>query len=125
MENAYKTLAPYYDYLHPEEKIFEQKPFFKKLIKKYGVKTCLDCACGTGWHLYMLNSLGIDCRGSDISPDMLSFARKNLKGKNITTKKADFRRLDVAWNKQFDMLICMTTSLPHLLKTKDTIRAPE
>lgn len=45
----------------------------------------MDCACGTGQHLYMLSELGYKVCGSDYSCSMLGVAKENLKklGKNI------------------------------------------
>lgn len=49
----YTHLSIHYDLLQPKEEIFQQEYFFKKLMEKYSIKTCLDCACGTGWHLFI------------------------------------------------------------------------
>jgi ubiquinone/menaquinone biosynthesis C-methylase UbiE len=121
--NHYKRLAKDYDYLNPKEEIFKQRSFFKKLIKEYSVNICLDCACGTGWHLFMLDHLGVECYGSDLSPEMLALAKKNLRRKNIPLKIGDFRKLSKTWEEQFEMVICMTTSLPHMLTDKDAMTA--
>src|SRR3989344_8829697 len=112
MDN-YQNLSVDYDVLQPKEEIFKQEPFFKKLIEKYSIKTCLDCACGTGWHLFMLNKLGLKCAGSDLSDGMLESAGKNLKGLSIALKNENFRTLSKSWKEKFDMIICMTTSFPH------------
>lgn len=122
MDN-YRKLAVDYDALNPKDEIFKQERFFKNLIKNYSIKSCLDCACGTGWHLFMLNKLGVDCSGSDLSQGMLSAARRNLKGRGICLKKEDFRKLSNSWKTKFDMIICMTTSLPHMLTDKDAVAA--
>lgn len=122
-KDNYKLLANDYDFLNPKEEIFRQKPFFEKLISSYSVRTCLDCACGTGWHLFMLDELGVSCCGSDLSGEMLALARRNLKGKNIPLKLQDFRRLSSSWKQSFDMVICMTTALPHMLTGKDAVVA--
>lgn len=121
--DTYKILAEDYDYLNPKEEIFEQKSFFKKLIKEYSITTCLDCACGTGWHLFMLDNLGVECYGSDLSSAMLTLAKKNLRSKNIPLKIGDFRKLSTIWNDKFDMVICVTTSFPHMLTAKEAITA--
>ncbi len=121
--NDYKKLAKDYDFLHPKEEIFKQKAFFQKLIKQYSVRTCLDCACGTGWHLLMLSELGLECVGSDLSPEMLALAKKNLSGKKILLKKQDFRKLAHSWKEKFDMVICMTTSFPHMLTDQEAVTA--
>ncbi len=58
--------------------------FFRKLFAENQVRRVLDCACGTGRHLPMFNSLGMDVTGSDISPSMLGQARKNLARLGLT-----------------------------------------
>jgi len=121
--NNYKSLAKNYDYFFEAKKqAVGQKLFFEKLIKKYSIRTCLDCACGTGPHLFMLNKIGIKCSGSDLSPEMLAIAKKNLKGKNIPLKVEDFRNLSNSWKEKFDMIICMSTSFAHMLTDKDAIK---
>lgn len=112
MDN-YQDMSVDYEALQPKEEIFKQEPFFKKLIKKYSIKTCLDNACGTGWHLFMLNKLGLKCAGSDLSDGMLRKARKNLRALSICLKNENFRTLSYSWKEKFDMIICMTTSFPH------------
>jgi glycine/sarcosine N-methyltransferase len=121
--DSYKSLARHYDALNPGEEIFKQRPFFERLIARYSVKSCLDCACGPGWHLLMLNELGLDCAGSDISPAMLSLAQENLRDRAIPLKQEDFRTLARAWHERFDMVICMSTSLPHMLTEADAVAA--
>jgi glycine/sarcosine N-methyltransferase len=121
--DSYKILAKDYDYINPKEEIFRQRDFFRELIKKYSIKSCLDCACGTGWHLFMLNKLGVKCAGSDLSPEMLAAARRNLKGKNIPLRVEDYRHLARTWKQKFGMVICMTTSLPHMLTDRNVVNA--
>lgn len=120
LNDQYRLLAQRYDALNPKEEIFKQQPFFERLVSQYGIKNCLDCACGTGWHLFMLHGLGLSCSGSDISPEMIALAQENLKGKSIPLKQEDFRTLAHSWADGFDMVICMTTSLPHMLTDEDT-----
>lgn len=119
----YKALAIDYDLLNPKEEIFKQKDFFKRLIDKHSIKSCLDCACGTGWHLHMLQKMGIESYGSDLSPEMLKQARKNMESVTVKLKSGDFRTLENSWNRQFDMIICMTTSFPHMATDGDAIKA--
>jgi 2-polyprenyl-3-methyl-5-hydroxy-6-metoxy-1,4-benzoquinol methylase len=116
-------LAKDYDSLHPKQEVFKQQPFFEGLIEEYSVETCLDCACGIGWHLYMLAHLGIRCYGSDISNEMLSAAKDNLKGLDIPLKRQDYRTLENSWDQRFDMVICMSTSLHHMLTDDDMVKA--
>jgi len=81
--NHYKFLSKDYEALNPKDVIFKQKNFFKEIIKTFSIKTCLDSACGIGWHLYILDDLGLKCYGSDLSSEMLALARKNTKRKDI------------------------------------------
>jgi len=119
----YKILADVYDILNPKEEVFDQKPFFEELIKKYSVLKVLDCACGTGWHLSMFHDMGLTCFGSDISPEMIALAKVNLEGKYVPLKKEDFRTLGNSWGEGFDMIMCLTTSLPHMLTDDDVVTA--
>lgn len=121
--DIYKSLAKNYKFLQPKEEILKQKSFFKEIIRRYSINICLDCACGTGWHLFMLNELGLKCYGSDISNEMLNIARDNLIGKNIILKKGDFKNLDKVWGIKFDMIICMSTSFSHMLADLNAIIA--
>jgi glycine/sarcosine N-methyltransferase len=121
--NDYETLSKNYEALNPKEEIFKQKSFFEEIVKTYSIESCLDCACGAGWHLAMLNRLGVSCFGSDLSGDMLSMASENLKELGIPLKKEDYRHLSQTWDRKFDMVICMSTSLNHMLSDDDYMAA--
>lgn len=119
----YQNLASIYEALNSKEDIFKEKPFFTWLLGRYDVSNCLDCACGTGWHLFMLDELGIKAFGSDLSTDMLAVAERNLFGKDVVLKQEDFRTLDQSWHQDFDLVICMTSSLAHMLSDDDVLAA--
>lgn len=124
INDDYDELAPVYDRLNPKSEIYKQKPFYQRIVKEYGVKSVLDCACGTGWHLEMLSDLGLKVNGSDLSPAMISNAETNLEGKNIVLKVGDYRNLADIWgNERFDMVGCLTTSLPYMLTQSDLVDA--
>jgi SAM-dependent methyltransferase len=119
----YKILADVYDILNPKEDVFDQGEFFEALVKRYNTQSVLDCACGTGWHLELFRRIGLRAAGSDISEDMLAMAKTNLDGTNIPLKKEDFRTLENSWGERFDMVTCLTTSLPHMMHDEDVIKA--
>jgi len=121
--DEYKILADVYDILNPKEDILAQKSFFESLIKKNSVLKALDCACGTGLHLSMFHDMGLTCFGSDLSAEMLTVAKKNLEGKYIPLKQEDFRELGRSWGDTYDMVVCLTTSLPHMLTDEDVVKA--
>lgn len=122
MDN-YEKLAKDYEALNPKEDIMAQKDFFKSIVEKYKVKTCLDCACGLGWHLYLLDELGVKCSGSDLSDEMIEICKYNLKGKDIDLKVGDYRKLSAVWENRYDMILCVSSALNHMLEDEDIIAA--
>ena len=126
MKDLYDKFAYDYDEFGAiEEYLGNEKTFFETLFKKHHVKTVLDCACGTGQHLYMLSKMGFDVSGSDYSESMLAVADKNLRkhGKTIPLGQCDFRYLEQKHRKTFDAIVCLTTALPHLHTDEDLIMA--
>jgi glycine/sarcosine N-methyltransferase len=119
----YTILSEVYDILNPKEDVFDQKAFFESIVQKYSVKRVLDCACGTGWHLSMFHDMGLVSFGSDISAEMLALAKTNLEGTSVQLRKEDFRTLSNSWGENFDMITCLTTSLPHMLTDEDVVAA--
>lgn len=126
MNDAYEKFAYDYDefgdikdYLGPE------KEFFEIVFKENNVNTVLDCACGTGHHIYMMDKMGLEVSGSDYSNSMLEVAKNNLSdlNKDIKLKQCDFRYLENAFDEKFDAIVCLTTSLPHLHEDDDLITA--
>ena len=117
--DSYSKIAEDYEALNPKEEIFLQKDFFSRVAEKYKIKTCLDCACGLGWHLYMIDDLGVKCYGSDISPEMIKICKNNLSGKNIELKVEDYRKLANSWETKFDMILCVSSALNHMIKDED------
>jgi glycine/sarcosine N-methyltransferase len=99
--------------------------FFRSLFAENQVQRVLDCACGIGQDLHLFHSLGCQAYGSDISDAMLAQARQNLSGcgMDIPLKRADFRELPRHFEAQFDAVVCLSTSLPHLLEEVEVIRA--
>lgn len=126
MKDLYEKFAYDYDEFGAiEEYLGSERDFFEKLFTEHDVKTVLDCACGTGQHLYMLSEMGFDVSGSDYSESMLKVADKNLKssGKSIPLCQCDFRYLELKHPQTFDAIVCLTTALPHLHTDEDLIIA--
>lgn len=126
MQDMYDQFASDYDKFGSiEEYLADEKEFFTALFSKYQVKTVLDCACGTGQHLYMLAQAGYAVSGSDYSNAMLRVARENLARHNVeaTLRQCDFRYLERVFTSRFDAVVCLTTSLPHLHAEEDLLLA--
>ncbi|TEB10610.1 hypothetical protein Psfp_04148 [Pelotomaculum sp. FP] len=67
MTDPYEKFAYDYDEFGDiSDYLGDEKNFCEAIFKKYNVKSVLDCACGTGQHLYMMNKLGMVVEGSDL-----------------------------------------------------------
>ncbi len=127
IQDPYKDFAQRYNLFF--DKFGQYDPlymaFFRSLFVENQVQRVLDCACGIGRDLPLFHSLGCQVYGSDISEAMLTQAQKNLSAcdYDIPLKKADFRELPRHFDRQFDAVVCLSTSLPHLLEETEVIRA--
>jgi len=122
----YEEFAEKYDKLVPlEGRLKRESGFFQKLFSENKVRTVLDCACGTGHHVIMLSRMGYKVKGSDLSSAMLRKAETNSKtyGIEAELKISDFGHLTHNFNEEFDAIICVGNSLPHLLSDRDLTRA--
>lgn len=121
-QDPYEGFAERYDWMVDEDPLRQQ--FFEQLFAKYGVQKVLDCACGTGHDLMMLNSIGCEVFGSDLSEAMLAQARKNLSAADcdIPLQRADFRRLQDYFDAKFDAVICLTNAINEVLTDEETLQ---
>jgi len=100
------------------------KQFLISLLKKRGVNTVLDAACGTGVDSVMLLEEGFNVTSSDASDKMLKTAyktrwdrRKEQSFEDWEIEEANWLTLDRDINAPkggFDALICMGNSFAHL-----------
>jgi len=129
-DDPYSEFSEFYDLFNDEFGKYRDQSiedFFRSLFESCEVQRVLDCACGTGQHLPLFSALGCEVVGSDISDAMLVQARKNLVscGINANLVKADFRELDRHFSDQFDAVVCLGMSLPHLLETSEVVKMLE
>lgn len=67
MKDMYEKLAYDYDEFGKlEDYSTDERSFFEDLFSQNGVEKVLDCACGTGQHLFMLLEAGYQAAGSDL-----------------------------------------------------------
>lgn len=126
MRDLYERFAADYDrFGTPEQYIGREAGFFERLFEFYGTESVLDCSCGTGRHLFLFHQLGLDVAGSDLSPAMLERAERYLRSKDMRPALAqcDFRYLERCFDRRFDAVVCLSTSLPHLHTDDDLLRA--
>jgi glycine/sarcosine N-methyltransferase len=125
--DLYKGFADRYDLFF--DRFGEHDPiaveFFRKLFAESQVRSVLDCACGTGHDLVLFHSLGCQVFGSDISESMLTQAHKNLaeRGLKVPLYKADYRELPEHFNRPFDAVVCLSSSILHMPNENEVLRA--
>jgi len=108
LKRYFDTFAREYDpridwtYREPFERVL-----WERVVARYGVEAALDCACGTGFHLMMLSRLGVEVCGADFSAAMVERARV-----------LGWCELKDAYERQFDMVLCVGNSLAYV-ESKD------
>ena len=117
-----------YDLMFPrEERIRSEEPFWRELVARYGVRSVLDCACGTGGHPILFARLGCAAYGSDLSPRMVEAALANAVAAGVTVnlRVSSFTELTSAFreDERFDAVICVGNSLTLAPTDDDVARA--
>lgn len=112
---GYEAWAETYDSI-PNLLIEVEEPVVKSLLKKFTPGKALDAACGTGRYSEFLNSLGYEVTGVDLSPDMLSQARKN-RSKQINFLQGNLTEIPLK-NASVNLVICALalTHFPNIDK---------
>ncbi len=90
--------------------------FFKKLVNEYKLKSSLDVACSTGFHVIMLRRMGLDSVGIDASPRMIEKAKNNSITCGVTVEYilGDFTTMSKRFSEGFDLITCLGDTLAHL-----------
>jgi SAM-dependent methyltransferase len=108
---AYAKLDRFYDGAMGDRT--EMAAYIRRLIRRHKPKarTLLELACGTGAILKIL-AKSYAVAGLDVSPQMLSLARKKLP--HVRFYRKDMVRFELA--AKFDVIICVFDSINHGLK---------
>ena len=114
LTNNHEKLARFYDAAMKDRT--ETASYIRRLIRQHNPKarTLLELACGTGAILKILGK-SYDVAGLDLSPQMLSIARKRLP--HVRFYRKDMVSFDLG--KRFDVVICVFDSINHVLKFTD------
>ena len=125
--DAYEGFADRYDLFFGHFEVYSPQlsVFFTKVFDDNRVKRVLDCACGTGRHLYLFHKLGLEVVGSDISPAMLAEARKNLENRDIDIPlhRLDYRELPEHFDDKFDAVVCLTSAICEMPDSLQVLQA--
>jgi SAM-dependent methyltransferase len=112
---SFEDLAQFYDEFTPEPERLSRLEALSLdgIFRPAGVRTVLDCACGTGIQSLGLANLGYKVACSDLSPGMVRAVRRKARerGLKVTARVADFRDLAPWGDARFDAVICAGNSL--------------
>lgn len=117
----YGALAEYYDQIYHWKDYRKETKIIKNLIRKHKRSSgndLLDVACGTGKHIeYLMKEF--DCVGIDASEQMLAVAKRNVPSVKFV------RRSMVSFDlgRQFDVVLCLFSSMGYLKTEKEVERA--
>lgn len=118
----YEQLSDSYDQMISwPARIGTEGMFFKKLVSDYKLKSSLDVACSTGFHVIMLRRLGLDAVGIDASPKMIEKARANSVTCGVTVEYilGDFTTMSKRFVEGFDLITCLGDTVSHLKPRQD------
>ncbi|MBU0703624.1 MAG: class I SAM-dependent methyltransferase [Chloroflexi bacterium] len=93
-------------------------PFIERELQSVRARRVLDAACGTGMHTIALARRGYEAVGADLSVGMIARAQANADAADIDVRfeTAGFGELARTFAPgNFDALLCLGNSLPHLL----------
>lgn len=111
----YTHLARFYNKLGWDKFSKSLATKLKPFLKKWGVQTHYDLACGTGVFVNGITKLGINSSGSDISKEMIKIAKSNYSFLDFEIKDMTNFRL----KKPVDFITCIYDSVNHLLRFKE------
>jgi SAM-dependent methyltransferase len=116
-------LVKYYDRIYWWKDYNQEVGFLIKVLKRYevGGKRVLEVACGTGNHTKILAAKGYEVTGVDISDDMLSIARRKVKG-HARFLRGDMRDLDAVVDGRYDAAIYLFSAVSYNLTRSDLKR---
>jgi SAM-dependent methyltransferase len=128
----YQRFASNYDRFNNwKDRLAFEMPFIEKQIRGLQREpgdqlSILDAACGTGMHAIALAKKGHKISGADLFPEMIEIAQENanLAGVKVNFRAVGFGSLSKEFDPcQFNALLCMGNSLPHLLSREDVVDA--
>jgi SAM-dependent methyltransferase len=137
----YETFDAYDRFVNWERRLALELPFIERQLGLVdarlpseqvcppGPLRVLDVACGTGKHAIALAQRGYDVTGVDLSPAMIERARANARaagiddvrflvagfGLLVRRTQADIAHRSACDRREFDALLCLGNSLPHVL----------
>lgn len=116
-QRFYDAFAADYDhFVNWPARLNSELPFIVNILSKAGAHSVLDVAGGTGQHAIALVKTGFAVSLVDISPEMVQQAKWNSADAavELPSYQAGFGDLS-ALGTQYDAVICLGNSIPHIL----------
>jgi glycine/sarcosine N-methyltransferase len=113
----YHVISEIYDDMtHFQQRLNTEMRTLSKWLEKYKIRSVLDAACGSGLHTISLARLGVPCVGIDISQEMIKIAKKNAAALQVQAQflQSDLREMSNQVKQNFDAILFLGNSLPHL-----------
>lgn len=120
--SLYDNLAADYDgMMGSEARLVRATVFAREVVRRYGVSSVLDVACGTGLYALAFAGCGVRSVGADLSEGMLAQAEKSAGELELCVDwvRGPMQRLREAVPGPFDAVVCLGNSIPHLLTRAD------
>lgn len=118
----YDELAEYYDRIYAGKNYADETRRLVHIARKFmgrRGRTLLDVGCGTGRHLELFRR-EFTVAGVDVSPAMLSIARRRL-GRGVPLTRGDMRTFRLGHT--FDVVVCLFSAIGYLNRKADRDRA--
>jgi len=109
--------ADYDRFVNWSARLAAELPFIERELQGLSARRVLDTACGTGMHAIALAGRGYQVVGADLSGEMIERARANAADAGVDARfeAAGFGELSAQLGAEFDAVLCLGNSLPHLL----------
>ena len=130
----YNTFSEDYDrFVNWQGRLAYEMPFIEEQINHLRQNLhrplhILDTACGTGMHAIALAKAGHLVSAADLFPQMVEKSKQNAsaEGVDVNFQVAGLGEMENAFGReQFDLLLCMGNSLPHILSEQELISSLE
>jgi SAM-dependent methyltransferase len=128
----YNTFSEDYDrFVNWDSRLAYEMPLIEKQIQFLQSQVnrhldILDTACGTGMHAIQLAKVGHRVSAADLFPEMIAKSKHNAStaGIQVNFKTAGLGEMSAVFGTdQFDLLLCLGNSLPHLTTEQDLIKS--
>jgi len=122
----YAALAPGYDEMtRTRERSGSERQMLQRWLDRYPSTAVFDAACGTGLHAVLLAGLGVQVTAADPSAEMLAMAAHHAQetAVEITWLQSAMQTPLPGLRENFQLVLCLGNSLPHLLTEEDLLQS--